>query len=99
MKNKMYPILELLALLPGEYADLATKRCKNRSEKACSIGDALYAMCAWAESPEGHSFWSQVRRWSVGIGELPPIPEQAPCLSGKEVSVTIDGQTYTAIIK
>ena len=63
-----------LETLPDGYRERALanmlKGCSGTSKRS-NLSDALAGAFTWVESPEGHDFWSTIRR---GEG-FPPLPE------------------------
>ena len=109
MERKELHIEDILNLLPDGYRELALKERAGPAGRnfggfrmVVSMSSAIMNGFDWSSTEHGSKFWSAVHEWVLGISPLPPIPEPAPDpgddLSGKKVSVTIDGKTYSATI-
>lgn len=74
-------VSDYLNELPDTFRELALKRVIVRSAYAYSMADAIAKAFFWAETKEGHAFWSQVEKFYRGeVDRLPEIPdtEEAP---------------------
>ena len=78
--NKEKTIKEWLETLPDGYRERALKNHDPKTYDGTqinSLSDAIRRAFLWGGSPEGHGFWSDVWWWTLGLGELPKLPEEA----------------------
>lgn len=75
--TKEKTIREWLETLPDGYRERALRNLKAYSVNALegSLYWALSGAFQWIRSPERYDFWRDVQLWTIGKGELPPLPE------------------------
>ena len=77
MKEKT--IREWLEELPDGYRERALENYDHMYDSVYPIdglSDAILDAFLWGGSPEGFEFWNDVIDWSIGEGNLPPLPEE-----------------------
>jgi hypothetical protein len=76
----MKPIREYLSQLPAPYNTLALsvvdENFAQYEAEVESLHKAIYTMCDWKKTPQGHNFWNAIDNWCINPNkhELPPIP-------------------------